>query len=409
MYRQLLEFTIATLNEIRLSSRFLKDPLLPDTEYDLGLRNTLFAHSEDPAQTCFQISPYTSHYLCRITDIYHCEYFLLKIPDLTSDTFFLAGPFLNHAFSTTDLYELCDHLRLPKTIFGFIQQYYTALPIVSDDRWIEGMFCSLVQTLWPDREDLCLYRCQAEPPACPFAPADIPAPTENTIAYLEQKYASEESLIRTIRQGRLEEIDRICSRLDLTTVRQHFPDSVRDQKNCLIVLNTICKKAAQYGGVHPVYLDDLFQKTAFSIESAVSLKDRNLIFRQIPRRYCMLVRSHSTAGYSSLISHAISYIDFHFDDEDLSLKQIASVLAVNKSYLSTLFRQETGSTLTAHITRIRMENAVYLLNTSTLSLQEIANFCGISDLNYFIRLFKKHTGRTPGKYRETILRKNREL
>lgn len=406
MYQQLLNFAISVLTEARLSFRFIEDPGRLDTEYDLGLRNILFANSEEPAEKSFQILPYASHYLCRITDIWHCEYYLLKLPGLTSDedscTFFLTGPFLMHFFSRTDLYELCSQLQIPENLFDFMQQYYTALPVIQDERWLEGMFCSLARQFWPEQEDICLFCCQGGSSGR-LAPADTPVPSESTIAYLEKKYASEDKFMQAIRQGNLEEINAMCSQFNLETIKKHISDSIREQKNNLIMLNILSRKAAQYGGVHPVYIDELFNKISFSIESAVTLKKLNLIFRQIPRRYCMLVRTQSLAGYSSLISRAITYINFHFADTDLGLKHIAAHLAVNKSYLSSQFKEETGHTLTAHIAGVRIDNAIYLLNTSSLGITEIADLCGVNDLNYFIRMFKKCTGMTPGKYRETIL------
>ena len=75
---------------------------------------------------------------------------------------------------------------------------------------------------------------------------------------------------------------------------------------------------------------------------------------------------------------------------------------MNSSYLSTLFRTECGCTLTEYVTRERIDRGIYLLQRTEKSVQEIAAECGIQDANYFIKLFKKLTGLTPGRYREQM-------
>ena len=77
-------------------------------------------------------------------------------------------------------------------------------------------------------------------------------------------------------------------------------------------------------------------------------------------------------------------------------------LGVNASYLSTLFKKETGKTLTEYVNGKRIEYAIFLLNSTQLQIQAIAQYCGISDVNYFTRLFKTAVGKTPKEYRDSI-------
>ena len=87
---------------------------------------------------------------------------------------------------------------------------------------------------------------------------------------------------------------------------------------------------------------------------------------------------------------------------DLSLKTQAQLLNVNSSYLSTLFKKETGTTLTEYVNRKRIEHALLLLNSTDMQIQMIAQYCGIHDVNYFTKTFKKVVGHTPKEYREMI-------
>ncbi len=57
-------------------------------------------------------------------------------------------------------------------------------------------------------------------------------------------------------------------------------------------------------------------------------------------------------------------------------------------------------TYTDFINKKRVENAKKLLASTSLQIQTVAQHCGILDVNYFTKLFKKYTGMTPGKFRE---------
>ena len=102
-----------------------------------------------------------------------------------------------------------------------------------------------------------------------------------------------------------------------------------------------------------------------------------------------------------LIRKAITTINYDLS-ADLSLKTQAKLLNVNPSYLSTLFKKETGFTLTEYVNRKRVEHAILLLNSTDMQIQTIALYCGIPDVNYFTKTFKKLIGKTPKEYREII-------
>jgi len=67
-----------------------------------------------------------------------------------------------------------------------------------------------------------------------------------------------------------------------------------------------------------------------------------------------------------------------------------------------MFRKETGQTATDYVNLRRGRMACRLLGTTQLQVQTIALRCGIPDVNYFSKLFKKYMGRTPKEYRQTL-------
>ncbi|WP_409343047.1 helix-turn-helix transcriptional regulator [Paenibacillus sp. MBLB4367] len=96
------------------------------------------------------------------------------------------------------------------------------------------------------------------------------------------------------------------------------------------------------------------------------------------------------------------YANLHFR-EDLSLRGLAESHFMNPSYISQLFRKETGDTFTGYIAKLRIGSACELLDKEELPVGEIAERCGFHDYFYFTRLFKKVTGQTPTQYRNRPL------
>ncbi|MDF2717825.1 MAG: two-component system response regulator, partial [Paenibacillus sp.] len=85
-------------------------------------------------------------------------------------------------------------------------------------------------------------------------------------------------------------------------------------------------------------------------------------------------------------------------DQEISLHQVADRLYVNSSYLSRLFKQETGKSFSAYVIERKMERAkAALLDGAKIS--EAASMVGYHDGSYFTRVFRKYWGMTPGEVR----------
>lgn len=94
----------------------------------------------------------------------------------------------------------------------------------------------------------------------------------------------------------------------------------------------------------------------------------------------------------------IEYIDRHFDEE-LNINTLAKQFYMSSSYFSHLFKKWVNKTVTEYINEIRISHAKSFLEREDMSIGEIANLVGFSDINYFSRKFKAITGMTPSEYR----------
>jgi two-component system response regulator YesN len=112
------------------------------------------------------------------------------------------------------------------------------------------------------------------------------------------------------------------------------------------------------------------------------------------------LRQHAHAQRSRF-GEITRYIEHHFA-EPLRLKDLANVFHVNLTYLSSAFREKTGTTVTKYINQCRIREAKRLIASSALSDKEIAFRVGYSNPNYFSRVFKQLEGQTVSEFRSDL-------
>ncbi|QAY65280.1 response regulator transcription factor [Paenibacillus protaetiae] len=103
---------------------------------------------------------------------------------------------------------------------------------------------------------------------------------------------------------------------------------------------------------------------------------------------------------SGIIRKVQEYIHNHL--EQASLHSISSHVYLNPSYLSKIYKTETGEGISEYLLRARMEKSAELLARTDEKIYEISVMLGYQKPSYFIQLFKKHFGITPQEYRNKI-------
>lgn len=84
--------------------------------------------------------------------------------------------------------------------------------------------------------------------------------------------------------------------------------------------------------------------------------------------------------------------------DNISIADIASAVYLNQSYLSRLFKRETGMSITDYMIRLKMEKAKELLNKPGMKVYEVAESLGYESVSHFNRLFKRETGMNPKEF-----------
>ena len=99
----------------------------------------------------------------------------------------------------------------------------------------------------------------------------------------------------------------------------------------------------------------------------------------------------------TLRDQVLFYIDMHFHEETLKVRNICTFFNISHSYLCSLFKE--GITVKDLITTKRLEEAKRLLSESDLFVGEVGRSVGFANIDHFMKAFKKHTGMTAKEYR----------
>ena len=337
----------------------------------------------------------------RLRDPYDCRYIYMLLPELPQESILVLGPYLPVHPSTSHSLEWAESKGITPSQLKHLESYYNSVPILPDTSHLFVLLDSFAERVW-GTEDICVEDINQDFSGLPLSDKTDGDSTDTLwdMKAMEQRYAYENQLMEAVSKGQIHKADLLFANFSSFPFEQRVADPLRNIKNYSIIMNTLLRKAAEQGGVHPLYLDNTSSDHAVRIEQLRSMESVPVLMSDMFRNYCQLVRKHATKNYSPPVQKALLYIESNLS-ENLGLRMLAETLNVSSSYLSNLFRKETGQTLTDYINRRRIRHAMHLLKTSRLQIQTIAQHCGIMDVQYFSKMFKRIAGMTPKAYRES--------
>lgn len=348
---------------------------------------------------------YEHNVVYRISSPYMYRYLLFRLPETEEEEFLLIGPYMLTELSREMILDIAEHISFPQDQYRRLEQFYMGLPRIIDESVLLCILNAFGECIWGSLDNFRLQDMDSIG-SVDFKAEEKQAESmteepQQMMKILEERYKEENRLIQAVAKGQVHRAEAFMNGFALQWMERRAPDRLRNAKNYLIILNTLLRKAVESADVHPIHIDELSSRFARRIEQLTSENVIISFSREMVRRYCLLVTCHSMKNYSLLVRKVLTRIDMDLT-ADLSLRAQAAELEVNASYLSTLFKKETGKTLTEYVNGKRIEQAVFLLNSTRLQIQSIAQRCGIPDVNYFARLFKAKVGKTPKEYRNSI-------
>ena len=100
-----------------------------------------------------------------------------------------------------------------------------------------------------------------------------------------------------------------------------------------------------------------------------------------------------------IVAHCVQMIQECFSDPGFNISQLADRANLSLPYLSTVFKQAMGQTISSYLSQQRLLHAQELLQDISIPIKDVCARSGYEDPHYFARSFKKQTGMTPSEYR----------
>ncbi len=404
-YDNELRFLQKMLEKSHIQSLLIDPEAVVDEQVDNHLGH-LFMHPQ--RNRCFydyfpQIKGETVY---RMADLFFCRYVFFLLPFCERPQVFFVGPYLNTTLSQQQIWERGERVGISPKMIGELEAYYASLPVVRDETLLYGMINTFAEYIWSGEDRFETVDIDNERSAAFLSGVMEPkAPSENgtlRMHVMEHRYNYENELMEAVAQGNAHKAERMMGAFSAQVLENRVADPLRNAKNYCVIMNTLMRKAAEKGGVHPVHLDRVSSDFARRIEALHNVSVVMEFMMEIMRTYCRLVKRYSIKQYSPLIQKVIIKVENDLTC-DLSLQTMAQQNSVSAGYLSGLFKRETGQTFTSYVNSRRVHLAKHLLKTTSLQVQTIAQHCGILDFHYFCRVFKNCTGKTPTEYRSSYV------
>lgn len=277
---------------------------------------------------------------------------------------------------------------------GELMEYFSAMPAYPLRNFLQ-ILCTVNYFLNDEKLDVGRLLLGEGP----LPPAAIPPKEAAAEQNIHNTYELEELMLSYVEFGRVDEIQAFFRHPPEGRAGTLAGDALRQEKNLLICAATLVTRAAIRGGLEretAFALSDLYIQKAELLEDCAALSRLNA---QMVLDFAKRVKTAKCGAHNSKpVRAARDYILEHIS-EPVSTEALAAALGMNRTYLCSLFARETGMTVNQYVANIKLEEAKRLLRVTRKSIAEIGAYLGFSSQSYFQKVFRKHTGVTPGNYR----------
>ena len=204
-------------------------------------------------------------------------------------------------------------------------------------------------------------------------------------------------MIDALREGRasdltaeLEQILETISQYNPVQIEKIFPYYMEIIFSIMRYLNDIGKEAT-----------DIFGRDVNFYEEVNKFKTReglNNWVRNIVQWTLEHLNENEGEKLNRPVVMAREFIKKNYQDKSLSLRMVGDYVGLSENHLSSIFAKQAGKPFTEYVTELRVKKAETLLRETNLKVYEVAEHVGFANTEYFSRVFKKTTGKSPNQF-----------
>ncbi|MFE5321394.1 AraC family transcriptional regulator [Paenibacillus sp. NPDC056579] len=222
--------------------------------------------------------------------------------------------------------------------------------------------------------------------------------------------AVEQQWMNAMKIGDLDRAKELLDDIIARNFNGHPPLSIPLAK-CLLfnLASTMVKTTNEIGDGQGPFLRN-HPKSIEQLLSCESVKEMQGMLTEMLEKVCSYtsdkrqqnIQQARQETLKGLVAEVTAYIEEHYHDANLNISMIGEHMDMKATYVSKLFKDQTGGGLLEFINKVRIEKAKSMIVEQKKSVTDVAALVGFNDPNAFIRTFKKYEGITPGKYKEAI-------
>ncbi|QEL85629.1 helix-turn-helix domain-containing protein [Bacillus mycoides] len=313
----------------------------------------------------------------------------------------IVGPALYSRLSETSIKGIVNDLQLKINKEEMIR-YYQSLPVLSNLQFL-NISMVLYYMLYQQKLDIAdilqkniLLKkddFEIEQPAI-----HISEQRQSTLTHIDPLV--ERKIFECIKEGKKDDLIKNLRKLpesgDLGVLSK--TSHLRSQKNSAIAAITLATRSAIDGGLFPEIAYTLSDLLIQKLEEIKKSEAISPFLENALLEFSERVKNGKMQKHLKPINICQNYIFTHLY-EDITLSHLAEIVALNPSYLSSLFKKEVGISLGEYIQRAKIDESKNLMTFTRHSISEISTLLNFHDQSHFTKVFKKHTGVSPKQYK----------
>jgi AraC-like DNA-binding protein len=314
---------------------------------------------------------------------------------------FLMGPYVKKSFDEKQVHQLLVQHHVPASYMNTLRLYHSSLSIIGTYHFQTEIY-AIMQSFTPPTPEYSYRRLQGLKEEITENKKMLQDPYDYDTIY--QRYDTENQFMRMIATGNVEAATQTMHHMaEQSAGDTSFLDSstYSNPLSAFAIVRVLARKAAESGGLSVITIDEITQRNVQFVNKSGSVTEMSAAFHDMIVELTTKVREQKalTGQYPPYIRQTMEYISLNYSQQ-LTLPMLAERVHLSSSHLERQFKGETGMTISYYIASIRCDAAADLLLHSDQAISDISFYVGYSDNNYFVKVFKKHYGKTPSAYRK---------
>jgi len=315
------------------------------------------------------------------------------VVDGVAQAIVMLGPVFMDDISVQHIGKELDRLQLSVSVKHVFVEYIQTLPIVSLRRLYD--YGAMLH--------FCLTGESANVSDFWYPQMESAKEVDDFFQPKHGTYVAEQEILRMVEEGNLDYkkvFDKYSNIGEMGLLSNG--EVLRQEKNTVIMFTVLCSRAAIRGGLASETALTLCDDYIRRVENMVELSTLTTLSREMLKDFVTRVYRIKTkeSNVSPQIRKACDYIRM-YPEANCDIHYLAEMTGYSDYYFSSKFKQETGKSVRDFSMESKVDKAKQLLLETNQSVSEIADFLGFGTQSYFGEVFRKQTGTSPSKYRES--------